>query len=97
VPRLKPLLTGLVLLLTAYASGSPDRAVDDGSGTVHWTYYDYSYTPISDISIAGGSGQLLTQILGNPFNVDQDLGEERQEGPQVATVAGHGMDIAEAT
>ena len=72
MPRLKPLLTGLVLLLTACRSGSPDSAVNVGSGTIHWTYYDYSYTPISDISIAGGSGQLLTQILGNPFNVDQE-------------------------
>ena len=72
MPRLKPLLTGLVLLLTACTSGSPDSAVNVGSGTIHWTYYDYSYTPISDISIAGGSGQLLTQILGNPFNVDQE-------------------------
>ena len=72
MPRLKPLLTGLVLLLTACTSGSSDSAVNVGSGTIHWTYYDYSYTPISDISIAGGSGQLLTQILGNPFNVDQE-------------------------
>jgi hypothetical protein len=67
----KPLLVGLAFLLAACTGGSRDGAVDLGSGTIHWTYYDTSYTPIQDVSAAGGAGQLLTQILGNPFNVDQ--------------------------
>jgi hypothetical protein len=72
VPRLKPLLTGLALLLAACTNGSPESAVNIGSGTIYWRYYDYDYTPIQDISFAGGSGQLLTQILGDPFNPPQD-------------------------
>ena len=64
----KPLLTGLVLLLTACTSGSPAGVINVGSGTIYWRYYDYDYTPIQDISFAGGSGQLLTQILGDPFD-----------------------------
>jgi hypothetical protein len=69
--RLKPVLAGLAFLLAACAGNPSDPAVDLSSGSINWTYYDYSYTPIQDISAAGGSGQLLTQILGNPFNVDQ--------------------------
>jgi hypothetical protein len=72
VPRLKSLLTGLALLLTACTNGSPGSAVNLDSGTIYWRYYDYDYTPIQDISFAGGSGQLLTQILGDPFNPPQD-------------------------
>ena len=72
MPRLKPLLTGLALLLTACANGSPGSAVNLGSGTIYWRYYDSDYTPIQDISFAGGSGELLTQILGDPFNSPQD-------------------------
>ena len=68
---LKPAPIALALLLTACANSHPEGASSLGSGTIHWTYYDYAYTPIQDISAAGGSGQLLTQILGNPFNVDQ--------------------------
>jgi len=69
---LRPVLIGLALLLAACTSSSPGSVSSLGSGTVHWTYYDSSYTPIRDISDAGGSGQLLTQIMGNPFNVDQE-------------------------
>ena len=68
MPRLKSLLTGLALLLTACTNGSPGTAVNLDSGTVYWRYYDYDYTPIQDISFAGGSGELLTEILGDPFN-----------------------------
>ena len=70
--RFGPVLAALAFLLAACTNSARDSAVDPGSGTIHWTYYDYSYTPIQDISFAGGSGQLLTQVLGNPFNVDQD-------------------------
>ncbi len=69
MPRVKTLAIGLALLLAACTGGSWGGGVS--SGSVYWTYYDTSYTPISDISIAGGSGELLTQILGNPFNVPQ--------------------------
>ena len=73
--RLKTLPICLALLLAA-CTGASNRggglANSLGSGSINWTYYDYSYTPITDISAAGGSGQLLTQIFGNPFNVDQD-------------------------
>ena len=72
--RMKPAIIALSLLLAACTSGtkggSPGLLANTGS--VYWTYYDTSYTLISDVSIAGGSGQLLTQILGNPFNVDQE-------------------------
>ena len=72
--QLKHLYAGLALFLAACSTGS--RSGDPGaglsSGSISWTYYDYSYTPIQDISMAGGSGQLLTQIMGNPFNVDQE-------------------------
>ena len=64
---LRPVLIGLALLLAACTSSSPGSVSSLGSGTVHWTYYDSSYTPIRDISDAGGSGQLLTQIMGNPW------------------------------
>ena len=70
--RLKSLLTGLALLLTACTNGSPGSAVNLDSGTIYWRYYDYDYTPIQDISFAGGSGELLTQVLGDPFNLPQD-------------------------
>ena len=64
--RMIPALIALSLLLAACTSGtkggSPGLLANTGS--VYWTYYDNSYTPISDISIAGGSGQLLTQIWG---------------------------------
>ena len=72
MPRLKSLLTGLALLLTACTNGSPGTAVNLDSGTVYWRYYDYDYTPIQDISFAGGSGELLTEVLGDPFNLPQD-------------------------
>ena len=71
MPRLKPALLALSLLLAACTTGS-SGGNSLSSGSIYWTYYDTSYTPISDISIAGGSGQMLTQILGNPFNVDQE-------------------------
>ena len=34
----------------ACTNGSPDSAVDLGSGTIYWRYYDYGYSPIQDIS-----------------------------------------------
>jgi hypothetical protein len=71
MPQINAVLIGLALLLAA-CTNSPPGSSSFGGGTIHWTYYDYSYTPIADISIAGGSGQLLAQILGNPFNVDQE-------------------------
>ena len=72
--RMKPALIALALLLAACTSGTKGGSpgLFANTGSVYWTYYDASYTPISDVSIAGGSGQLLTQILGNPFNVDQE-------------------------
>ena len=70
--RIRPLFIGLAFLLAACTGGSGNSAVDLGSGTIHWTYLDTSYTPIQDVNAAGGSGQLLTQVFGNPFNVDQD-------------------------
>jgi hypothetical protein len=69
--RSKALVLALALLLAACTKTS----TGGGSlnfGSVYWTYYDTSYTPISDIAIAGGSGQLLTQVVGNPFGVTQD-------------------------
>src|SRR5262249_39693415 len=68
--RFKPILAGLAFLVAGCA-GSRDP-VDLASGHVNWVYRDPSYTPIQDVNAAGGSGQLLTQILGNPFNVDQE-------------------------
>jgi hypothetical protein len=70
--RLKSGLISLALLVAIGVISPAVGGTSLASGTIHWTYYDYDYTPISDISIAGGSGQLLTQILGNPFNVDQE-------------------------
>ena len=61
------------------------------SGTIYWTYLDTSYTPITDISIAGGSGELLTQILGDPFNVPQ------QQFDKAVTDAMHGAHFGPAT
>src|SRR5258708_3497555 len=61
----------LALLLAACTAGS-SGSKSLSSGSIYWTYYDTSYTPIQDIAMAGGSGQLLTQVLGNPFNVDQE-------------------------
>src|SRR5258708_22980970 len=55
----------------ACTNGSPGSAVNLGSGTIYWKYYAYGYTPIQDISYAGGSGALLTQILRDPFNRPQ--------------------------
>jgi hypothetical protein len=72
VPQLKHLYAGLAMLLAACTGVPPGGGGGVSSGTIYWTYYDTSYTPIQDISVAGGSGQLLTQILGNPFNVDQE-------------------------
>jgi hypothetical protein len=57
-------------------NGSPDSPADLGRGTIYWRYYDYGYTPIRDISFAGGSGELLTRILGDPFNLPQDQFEK---------------------
>ena len=72
--QFKHLYAGLALLLAACSTGSHsgNSGAGLGSGSISWTYYDTSYTPIQDVSIAGGSGQLLTQIMGNPFNVDQE-------------------------
>jgi hypothetical protein len=72
MPHRNPVLICFALLLVACTSHSSGDVSSLGSGTIHWTYDDTSYTPIQDISAAGGSGQLLTQILGNPFNVDQE-------------------------
>jgi hypothetical protein len=70
--HLKPVLAGLAFLLAACSSGSPGAGSSgDLSGIVYWTYYDTAYSP-TDIAYAGGSGQLATQILGNPFSVSQD-------------------------
>jgi hypothetical protein len=83
--RVKPALLVLSMLLAACTSkGEPGLIANTGS--IYWTYYDTSYTPISDISIAGGSGQLLTQILGNPFDVDQ---AEFDKGVTDAMYAAH--------
>ena len=57
-------------------NGSPDSPANLGRGTIYWRYYDYGYTPIRDISFAGGSGELLTRILGDPFNLSQDQFEK---------------------
>jgi hypothetical protein len=65
----KHFVTALGLLVAS--STSALAGIGLGTGTIHWTYYDAAYTPISDISIAGGSGQLLTQVLGDPFGVPQ--------------------------
>jgi hypothetical protein len=88
--RLKRALVGLVLLLVL-GTISPGNSGSLGSGVIHWTYYDYSYTPVSDIAMAGGSGQLLTQILGNPFNVDQE------QFNKAVTGAMHGAHFGPAT
>ena len=74
MPRVTPVLLALSLLLAACSSGSKSGSPGllANTGSVYWTYYDTSYTPIQDIALAGGSGQLLTQILGNPFNVSQE-------------------------
>ena len=74
MPRVTPVLLALSLLLSACSSGSKGGSPGllANTGSVYWTYYDTSYTPIQDIALAGGSGQLLTQILGNPFNVSQE-------------------------
>jgi hypothetical protein len=71
MPRVKSALLALSLLLAACTSGS-SGGKSYSSGSIYWTYYDTSYTPIQDIAMAGGSGQLLTQVLGNPFDVDQE-------------------------
>ena len=71
MPRLKSALLALSLLLAACTAGS-SGSKSLSSGSIYWTYYDTSYTPIQDIAMAGGSGQLLTQVLGNPFDVDQE-------------------------
>jgi hypothetical protein len=71
MPRLKSALFAVSLLLAACTAGS-SGSKSLSSGSIYWTYYDTSYTPIQDIAMAGGSGQLLTQVLGNPFNVDQE-------------------------
>jgi hypothetical protein len=61
----------VLAFLVASSSASPSGAVSI-SGIIYWTYLDTAYTPITDISFAGGSGQLLTQILGNPFSLPQE-------------------------
>ena len=71
MPRLTSALLALSLLLAACTAGS-SGSQSLSSGSIYWTYYDTSYTPIQDIAMAGGSGQLLTQVLGNPFDVDQE-------------------------
>src|SRR4029077_11766295 len=71
MPRLKSTLIVLSLLLAACTAGS-SGGKSLSSGSIYWTYYDTSYTPVQDIAMAGGSGQLLTQVLGNPFDVDQE-------------------------
>ena len=78
MPRPGPALLGLALLLAACSGGSggsgggsiADNGLD-GFGTIYWRYYSTSYAP-TDIAFAGGSGQLLTQILGNPFGGPQE-------------------------
>ena len=71
MPRVKSVMLVLSLLLAACTAGS-SGGKSLSSGSIYWTYYDTSYTPIQDIAMAGGSGQLLTQDLGNPFDVDQE-------------------------
>jgi hypothetical protein len=71
MPRVKLVVLALSLLLAACTAGS-SGSKSLSSGSIYWTYYDTSYTPIQDIAMAGGSGQLLTQVLGNPFNLDQE-------------------------
>jgi len=71
--RLKPIAVGLALTLAACNGGSMgSNGLFGGGGTINWTHYDIAYTPITDISFAGGSGQLLTQIFGNPFSLPQE-------------------------
>ncbi|HZT19513.1 MAG TPA: hypothetical protein VFA23_08930 [Dongiaceae bacterium] len=70
-PRVRPHLSAALALLLAACTGGSSGSGRLSSGSVYWTYYDTAYTPISDVAIAGGSGELLTQILGNPFNVPQ--------------------------
>jgi len=86
--RVTPALIALSLLLAACSSGRSkgDPGLVANIGSIYWTYYDTSYTPISDISIAGGSGQLPTQVMGNPFDVDQ---EEFDKGVTDAMYAAH--------
>ncbi len=91
MPRLKPLLICLLLLPAGCSSGLPGGGTGLGSGTIYWTYYDTSYAPIQDIAFAGGSGELLTQILGNPFNVPQ------QQFDQAVTQAMYGAHFGPAT
>ena len=90
MPRLKPALFALSFLLAACTSGS-SGGKGLSSGSIYWTYYDTSYTPFQDIAIAGGSGQLLTQVLGNPFDVDQE------QFDKAVTDAMHGAHFGPAT
>jgi len=81
----KPILVLLALLLAACTGSSGGGGIGGlTSGTVYWTYYDSSYTPISDISIAGGSGQLLTQVVGDPFGVPQEQFDKAVTGAMYA-------------
>jgi hypothetical protein len=70
--RLKLFAVALALMLAACSGGSMGGGGLIGGGTINWTHYDIAYTPITDISFAGGSGQLLTQIFGNPFTLPQE-------------------------
>jgi hypothetical protein len=90
MPRLKPALFALSFLLAACTSGS-SGGKGLSSGSIYWTYYDTSYTPFQDVAIAGGSGQLLTQVLGNPFDVDQE------QFDKAVTDAMHGAHFGPAT
>jgi hypothetical protein len=56
--RVAPLALA-VCLVAAVAAAS-------GSGIINYTKLSYSYSP-RDIAYAGGSGELWTEIAGNPF------------------------------
>jgi len=60
--RAAPLALALCLLSAA--------ALATGSGFISYTKLSYSYSP-RDIAYAGGSGELWTEIGGNPFAVPQ--------------------------